>query len=223
MAALWAQPPPTHAIAVKHRSESYLHRRPPRQRRAPTHGMADQPPNTAACGSRPSARPPRITDRAAPLAAFSAAGMAAAVGSGTGSGATCLVPRGAVVTRGQRTRRQVVGDRAVHAQVRRSGESAWVVPPGSANSTECGNSLRTSRLPGNGVAASSVSSISSGVADVAAVDLHRASRASRPLSARPVEPGVAPGDERGAGAEHRPVVAASCSGWTAAAMRHRCS
>src|SRR5215471_15068373 len=40
-------------------------------------------------------------------------------------------------------------------------ESAWVVPPGSASSTECGNSLRTSRLPSNGVAASSVSSISS--------------------------------------------------------------
>src|ERR1700721_4335602 len=41
-----------------------------------------------------------------------------------------------------------------------NNESACVVPPGSASSTECGNSLRTSRLPGNGVAASSVSSIS---------------------------------------------------------------
>src|SRR5580693_8748986 len=40
-------------------------------------------------------------------------------------------------------------------------ESACVVPPGSASSTEFGNSLRTSRLPSNGVAASSVSSISS--------------------------------------------------------------
>src|SRR5260370_34112151 len=39
-------------------------------------------------------------------------------------------------------------------------ESACVVPPGSASSTECGNSLRTSRLPPNGVAASSFSSIS---------------------------------------------------------------
>src|SRR5260370_1200446 len=39
-------------------------------------------------------------------------------------------------------------------------ESACVVPPGSASSTECGNSLRTSRLPSNGVAASNVSSIS---------------------------------------------------------------
>src|SRR6266480_6604187 len=39
-------------------------------------------------------------------------------------------------------------------------ESACDVPPGSASSTEWGNSLRTSRLPSNGVAASSVSSIS---------------------------------------------------------------
>src|SRR5580700_11908226 len=41
-----------------------------------------------------------------------------------------------------------------------NSESACVVPPGSASSTECGNSLRTSRLPSNGVAASSVSSMS---------------------------------------------------------------
>jgi hypothetical protein len=39
-------------------------------------------------------------------------------------------------------------------------ESACVVPPGSASSTECGNSLRMYRLPSNGVAASRVSSIS---------------------------------------------------------------
>src|SRR5215831_16088283 len=39
-------------------------------------------------------------------------------------------------------------------------ESACEVPPGSASSTEWGNNLRTSRLPPNGVAASSVSSIS---------------------------------------------------------------
>src|SRR5690348_18457972 len=38
--------------------------------------------------------------------------------------------------------------------------SCPTVQPGSASSTERGNSLRTSRLPSNGVAASSVSSIS---------------------------------------------------------------
>ena len=41
-----------------------------------------------------------------------------------------------------------------------ASESAWLVPPGSAISTECGNSLRTTRLPWNGVAASRVWSIS---------------------------------------------------------------
>jgi len=35
------------------------------------------------------------------------------------------------------------------------------VPPGTAISAECGKSLRTSTLPGNGVSASSVSSVSS--------------------------------------------------------------
>src|SRR5579859_1248414 len=43
-------------------------------------------------------------------------------------------------------------------------ESACVVPPGSASRTEFGNSVRTSRLPVNGVAASSVSSTSNTLA-----------------------------------------------------------
>src|SRR5689334_9412076 len=40
----------------------------------------------------------------------------------------------------------------------------WLVPPGSASRLEWGNSLRTSRLPSNGVAASSVSLMSSALA-----------------------------------------------------------
>src|SRR3984885_4275540 len=58
-----------------------------------------------------------------------------------------------------------------------NSESACVVPPGSASSTECGNSLRTSRLPGNGVAASSVSSMS------------RALRIALPLPPEPTRTG----------------------------------
>ena len=40
-------------------------------------------------------------------------------------------------------------------------EFTWLVPPGTAISAECGNSRRTSRLSGNGVSGSSVSSVSS--------------------------------------------------------------
>src|SRR3954451_24362346 len=39
-----------------------------------------------------------------------------------------------------------------------NSESAWVAPPGSPIRLEFGKSLRTARLPSNGVAASSISS-----------------------------------------------------------------
>ena len=75
-------------------------------------------------------------------------------------------------------------------------ESAWVVPPGRASRTECGYSLRTSRLPAYGVAASSVSSTSRALAHLAPVDRHRRVRLGRPVQARRVVPGVLPGQER---------------------------
>ena len=68
-------------------------------------------------------------------------------------------------------------------------DPAWVVPPGSAIRLDPGKRRRTSRLPRNGVAASSVSSISrTGVR--AAVHLHRGARSGGPEQARRVVPGV---------------------------------
>jgi hypothetical protein len=118
------------------------------------------------CGSvgqaygRTSGRPP--TRPAASAAAGANAADAAddeAVGTGTGSGAQVLSHGASGFRLGSLPLARYA---AMVPSTQRfpKRESACDVPPGSASSTEFGKSLRTSRLPVNGVAASSVSSIS---------------------------------------------------------------